>query len=152
MIVVNNLSAWTDTPRLPRLRHAECTAVPWPTSSSPYSSSSSADLGYFPATAAKARRQPIRVVPAYPQPRRGALLPGPGLGSGFIIGWLCQALCPPEVTRQSLWATFLSPPANSEAFYFSLANLRIMGVLQRIALVYLAVSLLLITPAGASRP
>ena len=65
-------------------------------------------------------------------------------GSWFIVGWLFQSICPPTVTKKSVWAIFLSPPADTTVWFFSLANLRIMGILQRIALVYLAVSLLLL--------
>ena len=64
--------------------------------------------------------------------------------SYFICGWLFQSICPPGETQKSIWAIFLSPPTDSDIYYFSLTNLRIMGVLQRIALVYLAVSLLLV--------
>ena len=65
-------------------------------------------------------------------------------GSWFIVGWLCQSICPPTVTQKSVWAIFLSPPGDTDVWFFSLANLRIMGILQRIAIVYLAVSLLLL--------
>jgi predicted acyltransferase len=64
--------------------------------------------------------------------------------SYFFFGWLFQAICPPAPTQKSIWAIFLSPPADAKVWFFSLANLRIMGVLQRIALVYLAVALLVI--------
>jgi predicted acyltransferase len=145
MIVVNNLVAWTDTRRFPRLTHAEwhgCTL---------------ADL-IFPlfifivgVTAAFSLNQRAKGGASMAQlywhilTRRVALF---GLGliacSYFFCDWLFQAICPPGVTRGSIWAIFLSAPANTEEFYFSLDNLRIMGVLQRIALVYLVVSILLI--------
>ena len=48
------------------------------------------------------------------------------------------------MTQKSIWAIFLSPPADTNVWFFSLANLRIMGILQRIALVYLAVAILVI--------
>ena len=67
-----------------------------------------------------------------------------GLLGWFICGWLFQAICPPEETEQSIWSIFLSPPADSAAYFYSLANLRIPGVLQRLALVYLAVALLVL--------
>ena len=62
----------------------------------------------------------------------------------FLCGWLFQAICPPEETEKSIWAIFLSPPADCAAYFYSLANLRIPGVLQRLALVYLAVALLVL--------
>lgn len=65
-----------------------------------------------------------------------------GLLGWFICGWLFQAICPPAETEKSIWSIFLSPPADSDAYFFSLANLRIPGVLQRLALVYLVVALL----------
>jgi predicted acyltransferase len=145
MIIVNNLMAWTDTPRFPRLTHAQwngCTLV---------------DL-IFPffifivgVTSVFSLNKRLRMGES---PRRlyrhilfrsGALFfLGLVACSYFICGWLLQAICPPAVTQKGIWAIFLSPPAHSKVFYFSLANLRIMGVLQRIALVYLAVSLLVI--------
>ena len=145
MIFVNNLGAWTDTPRLPRLTHAEwhgCTLV---------------DL-IFPffifivgVTTAFSLEKRAKTGESLPRLYRHILirtgllfLLGLVTGSGFILGWLVQAICPPAVTQQSIWAIFFSPPPATEVYYFSLANLRIMGVLQRIALVYLAVSLLLI--------
>src|SRR5271157_665563 len=67
-----------------------------------------------------------------------------GLVLTFACGWLFQAICPPEETEQSIWSIFLSPPADSAAYFYSLANLRIPGVLQRLALVYLAVALLVL--------
>jgi predicted acyltransferase len=145
MIVVNNLSAWTDTPQLPRLRHAE------------WHGCNLADL-IFPLFIFIVGL--TSVISLQKHLEKGESLPGLyrhiltrtalifflGLVSGsyFICGWLFQAICPPEVTQKSIWAIFLSPPADSEVYYFSLANLRISGVLQRIALVYLVVSILLI--------
>ncbi len=145
MIFVNNLAAWTDTPRLPRLTHAEwhgCTLV---------------DL-IFPffifivgVSTAFSLEKRAKMGESLPRLYRHILirtgllfLLGLITGSGFILGWLFQAICPPEVTQKSIWAIFLFPPMGSETYFFSLANLRIMGVLQRIALVYLAVSILLI--------
>jgi predicted acyltransferase len=145
MIVVNNLKAWTDTPRFPRLTHAEwhgCTL---------------ADL-IFPfflfivgvSTVISLERRRQRGESLGPLHRhifkRSALLFLLGLVacSYFLCGWFFQALCPPAVTQKSVWAIFFSPPAGTPVFYFSLANLRIMGVLQRIALVYLAVALLVL--------
>jgi predicted acyltransferase len=145
MIVVNNLHAWTDTPRFPRLTHAEwhgCTL---------------ADL-IFPfflfivgvstvMSLTRRRQKGESLGPLYRHIcKRSVLLFLLGLVacSYFICGWFFQALCPPALTQKSVWAIFLSPPAGSQVFYFSLANLRLMGVLQRIALVYLAVALLVI--------
>ena len=67
-----------------------------------------------------------------------------GLLVTFACGWLFQALCPPAETEQSIWSIFISPPTDTDtgAFFYSLRNLRIPGVLQRLALVYLAVALL----------
>ncbi len=67
-----------------------------------------------------------------------------GLLGWFLCGWLFQAICPPEETEKSIWSIFLSPPADTGAYFYSLANLRIPGVLQRLALVYLAVALLVL--------
>lgn len=145
MIFFNNLGAWTDTPRLPRLTHAEwhgCTLV---------------DL-IFPffifivgVTTAFSLEKRAKTGESLPRLYRHILIRtgllfilGLVTGSGFILGWLFQAICPPEVTQKSIWAIFFSPPPATEVYFFSLANLRIMGVLQRIALVYLAVSILLI--------
>ncbi len=60
----------------------------------------------------------------------------------FAFGWLFQAICLPAETGESIWSIFFSPPRDSQAFFFSLRNLRIPGVLQRLALVYLAVGFL----------
>ncbi len=145
MIFVNNLGAWTDTSRLPRLTHAEwhgCTLVDliFPLFifmvgvTSVFSLEKRAQMG---ESLAQLHRHILI--------RTGVLfLLGLVTGSGFILGWLFQTICPPEVTRKSIWAIFFSPPPATEVYFFSLANLRIMGVLQRIALVYLAVALLLI--------
>jgi predicted acyltransferase len=65
-----------------------------------------------------------------------------GLVAVFAFGWLFQAICPPEETDASIWSIFLSPPADTDAFFYSLGTLRLPGVLQRLALVYLAVALL----------
>ncbi len=145
MIIVNNLRAWTDTPRFPRLRHAEwhgCTL---------------ADL-IFPcfifivgvsAVFSLSRRlekgEPRSKLYRQIFTRAGLIfLLGLLSCSYFFVGWLFQAICPPGVTQKSIWSIFLSPPTDVNVFYFSLADLRIMGVLQRIALVYLVVSLLLL--------
>jgi predicted acyltransferase len=67
-----------------------------------------------------------------------------GLATWFICGWLLQALCPPVATDQPFWSCFFSPPGAGGPSLFSLANLRIPGVLQRLALVYLVVALLVL--------
>jgi predicted acyltransferase len=58
------------------------------------------------------------------------------------FGWLFQAVCPPEEAQKSIWSILLSPPADTKTYFYSLGNLRLPGVLQRLALVYLAVALL----------
>lgn len=145
MIVVNNLSDWTDTPRFPKLRHAE------------WHGCNLADL-IFPlfifivglTTVISLHRLKERGTSGAGLYRRiltrsGALfLLGLVTGSGLLVGWLFQAICPPAPTQESIWAVFLAPPADAQVYYFSMANLRIMGVLQRIALVYLVVSLLVV--------
>lgn len=145
MILVNNLRTWSDAPRFRQLVHAEwhgCTL---------------ADLLYpffifivgvttvfsltRRITKGESRWQLYRAILI----RSGALFfLGLVACSWFIVGWLFQSLCPPAVTQKSVWAIFLSPPADTKVWFFSLANLRIMGILQRIALVYLAVSILVI--------
>ena len=67
-----------------------------------------------------------------------------GLATWFICGWLLQALCPPVATGQPFWSFFFSAPGDGGAYFFSLARLRIPGVLQRLALVYLVVALLVL--------
>ena len=145
MILVNNLRTWSDAPRFRQLVHAEwhgCTL---------------ADL-LFPffifivgvttvfsltrrLTKGESRSRLYKAILI----RAGVLFfLGLVTGSWFIVGWLFQSLCPPAVTQKSVWAIFLSPPADTNVWFFSLANLRIMGILQRIALVYLAVSILVI--------
>jgi predicted acyltransferase len=145
MIVVNNLAAWTDTPRFPRLTHAE------------WNGCTLADL-IFPlfifilgVTSVFALEHRLKAGESLGKLyrhilQRAGLLFCLGLVacSYFFFGWLFQAISPPAPVHEHIWSLFFAPPAESEVYYFSLANLRIMGVLQRIALVYLAVSLLLI--------
>jgi predicted acyltransferase len=145
MIIVNNLRVWSDTPRFPQLVH------------SPWNGCTLADL-IFPfflfivgvSTVFSLDRR-VQIGENLGQLyrhilTRSALLFLLGLVSSgyFFFGWLFQAICPPAPTQKSIWAIFLSPPADAKVWFFSLANLRIMGVLQRIALVYLAVALLVI--------
>lgn len=145
MIIVNNLGAWTDTPRFPRLTHAE------------WNGCTLADLIFpcfiFIVGVSAVFSLSRRLEKGEPRSRlyqqiftRAGIIFGLGLlsGSYFLVGWFLQAICPPVVTQKSIWAIFFSPPADIDVFFFSLANLRIMGVLQRIALVYLVVSLLLL--------
>jgi predicted acyltransferase len=145
MILVNNLQAWTDTPRFPRLTHAEwngCTLVDliFPIFIFIVGVTTVFSLGKR-LNAGESLGHLYRHILS----RSAALfLLGLVACSYFICGWLCQAICPPAETQKSIWAIFLSPPTDNDVYYFSLANLRIPGVLQRIALVYLAVSILLI--------
>ena len=145
MILVNNLTSWTDTIRFLRLSHAEWNGCTF------------ADL-IFPffifivgVTSVFSLEKRVELGGGLPKLYRHIIsrtavifLLGLVTGSGFIVGWLFQAICPPVETGKSIWGIFLSPPPGTDIFFFSLANLRIPGVLQRIALVYLAVSLLLI--------
>lgn len=76
--------------------------------------------------------------------KRTLTLLGLGLCSWCVCGWLFQALCPPAETAKSIWAIVLSPPTDTTAYFYSLGNLRIPGVLQRLALVYFVVSILIL--------
>ncbi len=143
MIFVNNLTFWSDTPRFPRLVHAEWHGCTF------------ADL-IFPCflfiiglTSVFSLEKRLTRGESYLRLYqhifgRSAVLFLLGLlaCSWFIFGWLFQAICPPAETEKSIWAIILSPPDNPDVFFFSLANLRIPGVLQRIALVYLAIAIL----------
>jgi len=145
MIIVTNLRIWSDTPRFPQLAHAEwhgCTL---------------ADL-IFPCfifivgittvfsldKRARSGESPLQLYRHVLSRSAILFLLGLLACSWFLFGWLFQAICPPEPTQESMWRIFLAPPADTEVWYFSLANLRIPGVLQRIALVYLAVALIII--------
>jgi predicted acyltransferase len=145
MIIVNNLRIWSDTPCYPELVHSSWNGCTY------------ADL-IFPfflfivgvSTVFSLDRR-VQAGDNLPQLYRHILtrsavlfLLGLVACSYFFFGWLFQAICPPAPTQKSIWAIFLSPPADAKVWFFSLANLRIMGVLQRIALVYLAVALLVI--------
>lgn len=146
MIVINNLQSWSDVPsRFPRLVHAE------------WNGCTLADLIYpffifiVGVTTVYSLDQRIKTGESLARLYRHILFRTAAIfflglvaGSWFIVGWLCQSICPPTLTQKSAWAIFLSPPADTDVWFFSLANLRIMGILQRIALVYLAVSLLLL--------
>ena len=145
MIIVNNLESWSDTPCFPQLVHAE------------WNGCTLADL-IFPfflfivgvSTVFSLDRR-VQTGESSLQLYRHVLIRSTILFllgllacSYFFFGWLFQAIFPPEATQKSIWAIFLSPPANTDVWFFSLANLRILGVLQRIALVYLAVAILVI--------
>ena len=145
MIIVNNLQSWSDTPCFPQLVHAE------------WNGCTLADL-IFPfflfivgvSTVFSLDRR-VQTGESPLQLYRHVLIRSTILFllgllacSYFFFGWLFQAIFPPEATQKSIWAIFLSPPANTDVWFFSLANLRILGVLQRIALVYLAVAILVI--------
>ncbi len=143
MIMVNNLTFWSERSRSLRLTHAQ------------WNGCNFADL-IFPffifivgvtSVFSLERRKSEELEKRYRHILvRTAVIFGLGLltGSGLIFGWLFQAICPPAETQKSIWALFLSPPAGAEVYFFSLANLRIPGVLQRIALVYLPLSIILI--------
>lgn len=145
MIIVNNLRSWSDTPCFPQLVHA------------PWNGCTLADL-IFPFflfivgvstvfsldRRVQARESPLQLYRHILIRSAILFLLGLLACSYFFFGWLFQVICPPESTQKSIWAIFLSPPANTNVWFFSLANLRIPGVLQRIALVYLAVAILVI--------
>lgn len=145
MILVNNLSAWTDTPRFPTLTHAEWHGCTWVDLIFPFF------IFIVGVTSAISLDKRVQAGESPGRLYRHILIRTTVLFSIGLVacsylfcGWLFQSICPPGVTQKSIWAIFFSPPTDSDTFYFSLANLRIMGVLQRIALVYLAVSLLLV--------
>jgi predicted acyltransferase len=145
MIIVNNLRVWSDTPRFPQLVHAA------------WNGCTLADL-IFPFfifivgvstvfsldRRVQAGESPLQLYRHILTRTTILFLLGLLACSWFLFGWLFQAICPPAPTQKIKWAILLSPPANAQIWYFSLANLRIPGVLQRIALVYLTVALLII--------
>ena len=145
MILVNNLSAWTDTTRFPRLTHAEwngCTLVDL---IFPFFIFIVGVTSFFSLDRRLEMGESLARLYKRILTRTAALFfLGLVACSYFLCGWLCQSICPPAETQKSIWAIFISPPTDNDVFYFSLANLRIPGVLQRIALVYLVVSILLI--------
>ena len=114
-------------------------AAPWPISSFPAFLFHRSDHGFFPReTGNNAARATCGCINISLTASAVLFFLGLVTCSWFIFGWLFQAICPPAVTQKSIWAILLSPPDNPEVYFFSLANLRITGVLQRIALVYLA--------------
>jgi len=145
MILVNNLRTWSDAPRFRQLVHAQ------------WNGCTLADLIFpffiFIVGVTTVISLNIRIGKGESRPRlykviliRSGVLFFLGLVTTgwFIVGWLFRSLCPPAVTQKSIWAIFLSPPTDTSVWFFSLSNLRIMGILQRIALVYLAVAILVI--------
>jgi predicted acyltransferase len=145
MIIVNNLMFWSDSPRLLRLGHAEWNGCTFTDLIFPlfiFITGVSTVISLDKRVKAGESRQ---VLYKHVLIRSTVLfLLGLVTGSWFLVGWLFQSICPPTETQTSIWSIFLSPPTDTEVFFFSLANLRILGVLQRIALVYLIVSLLVI--------
>ena len=145
MILVNNLRAWTDTPRFPRLTHAEWHGCNLVDCIFPFFIFIVGVTTVFSLD--RRRRSGASLARLYKHIlSRSAVLFLLGLVacSYFIIGWLFQSIYPPAATQKSIWGIFLSPPADTTVFFFSLADLRIPGVLQRIALVYLVVAILVV--------
>ena len=145
MILVNNLQNWTDTPCYPQLVHSSWNGCTFADLIFPFFVFI---VGVSTVFSLDRRVQSGENLPQLYRHilTRAALLFLLGLVTNgyFFFGWLFQAICPPAPTSKSIWAIFLSPPADAKVWFFSLANLRIMGVLQRIALVYLAVALLVV--------
>jgi predicted acyltransferase len=145
MILVNNLRTWSDAPRFRQLVHAEWNGCTLADLIFPFflfivgvTTVISLDRRLQKGESRARLYKSILI-------RAGVLFFLGLVTTGwFIVGWLFQSLCPPAVTQKSIWAIFLSPPADTDVWFFSLANLRIMGILQRIALVYLAVAILVI--------
>ncbi|MGB8990836.1 MAG: DUF5009 domain-containing protein [Desulfobaccales bacterium] len=145
MIIVNNLRTWSDAPRFRQLVHAEWHGCTLADLIFPFFIFIIGVSAVFSLNKRLAARESLARLYRHILTRSAALFfLGLVACSWFLVGWLCQAICPPTETQKSIWALFLSPPADTNVWFFSLANLRIMGVLQRIALVYLAVSILLI--------
>ncbi len=143
MIMVNNLAYWSDSLRVLRLTHAQWNGCNFADLIFPFFIFIVGVSSFFSlerrgkAEGPLARYRHILV--------RTAVIFFLGLltGSGLLFGWLFQAICPPAEVQKSIWGIFLSPPPGAEVYFFSLANLRIPGVLQRIALVYLPLSIIL---------
>ena len=144
MILVNNLMAWTDTPRFPRLAHAQwngCTLAdlifPFLCFLVGVTAVISLDDGYRKGESLPRLIQAIFI-------RRRALFPGPGNQRRLARRLACSVPLPSRGDPEDHLVDLSLYPPDSQVWYFSLANLRIMGVLQRIALVYLAVAILVI--------
>ncbi len=90
---------------------------------------------------AKRRGQADALLPVYRHiGRRTLTLLGLGLFGSFVCGWVCQSFCPPAETQESCWRIFFRSPSDSAAYFYSLDNLRLPGILQRLALVFFGVS------------
>jgi len=143
MIMVNNLAYWSDSLRVLRLTHAQWNGCNFADLIFPFfifivgvsSFFSLARRGKVEEPLARYRHILVRTAVIF--------FLGLLTGSGLLFGWLFQAICPPAEVQKSIWRIFLSPPPGAEVYFFSLANLRIPGVLQRIALVYLPLSIIL---------
>ena len=91
----------------------------------------------------KRQAQASSLLPLYTHiVRRASTLFFLGLFGWFTCGWVCQSICPPAETQKSIWSIFFNSPLDSAAYFYSLDNLRLPGVLQRLALVYLGVGIL----------
>jgi predicted acyltransferase len=145
MVLVNNLRNWSDTPCYPQLVHSQWNGCTFADLIFPFFLFI---VGVSTVFSLDRRVQAGENLPQLYRHifTRAAILFLLGLVacSYFFVGWLFQAICPPAPTGKSIWAIFLSPPADAQVWFFSLDNIRIMGVLQRIALVYLAVALLIV--------
>ncbi len=143
MIMVNNLAYWSDSLRVLRLTHAQWNGCNFADLIFPFfifivgvsSFYSLERRGQVEEPLARYRHILVRTAVIF--------LLGLLTGSGLLFGWLFQAICPPAEVQKTIWGIFLSPPSGAQVYFFSLANLRIPGVLQRIALVYLPLSIIL---------
>jgi predicted acyltransferase len=145
MILVNNLRTWSDAPRFRQLIHAEWNGCTLADLIFPFFIFIVGVTTVISLDRRVGKGESLRRLYKAIFIRAGVLFfLGLVTGSWLIVGWLFQSLCPPVVTQKSIWAIFLSPPTDTNVWFFSLANLRIMGILQRIALVYLAVAILVI--------
>jgi predicted acyltransferase len=141
MIVVNNPGSGLDGARFAPLIH------------SAWHGCAAADLifpffvfiiGLSTAISLAARRtRGAALLPLYRHiGRRTATIVFLGLFGCFSCGWVCQAVCPPGATQESAWSILFRSPGDTDAWFYSLDNLRLPGVLQRLALVYLGVAVL----------
>ncbi len=143
MIMVNNLAYLSDSLRVLRLTHAQWNGCNFADLIFPFfifivgvsSFYSLERRGQVEEPLARYRHILVRTAVIF--------LLGLLTGSGLLFGWLFQAICPPAEVQKTIWGIFLSPPSGAQVYFFSLANLRIPGVLQRIALVYLPLSIIL---------
>lgn len=145
MIIVNNLTTWSDAPRFRQLVHAEWNGCTLADLIFPFFIFIIGVTAVFSLQRRLQRGENLGTLYRHILARSVVLFfLGLVTGSWLLVGWLFQSICPPAETQKSIWAIFLSPPTDTNVWFFSLSNLRIMGVLQRIALVYLAVSILLL--------